>query len=113
MPPDCIARWRIENNLLDLIFIFFNTFLTKIYPIARLIEQAGGLQGRCIGFHSKFISVQNCIKVCGPRRKRLAAISFKRCIDYARMYPPGFTVYITLGLSSLNGHYNSEKEDSC
>jgi hypothetical protein len=32
-----------------------------------------------------------------PRRKRLAAISFKRCIDLARMYPPGFAVYIALG----------------
>lgn len=32
-----------------------------------------------------------------PRRKRLAAISFKRCIDPARMYPPGFAVYIALG----------------
>ena len=31
-----------------------------------------------------------------PRRKRLAAISFKRCIDPARMYPPGFAVYIAL-----------------
>lgn len=35
-----------------------------------------------------------------PRRKRLAAFSFKRCIDPARMYPPGVAVYIALCIMS-------------
>ena len=39
---------------------------------------------------------------------RLAAISFKRCIDCAWMYPPGYAVYIKLGFTmTLQAHIHA------
>jgi hypothetical protein len=70
-------------------------------PLVHLIKQADGLQGRGIGFYGKFMPVQkHNIWVCKPRHKRLAANLSERCIDCARMYPPGFAVYITLGATN-------------
>ena len=67
--------------------------------LLQLIQQAGGLQNRTGGFHDKFIPVRNLNAwSCESRCNRVAAISFKRCVDCARMYPTGFAVYTTLDL---------------
>ncbi len=59
----------------------------------------GGPQRRSAGFHEKFIPARkNSLWPTKPCCKRFAAISTTRCIDWARMYQPGFAVYIALGL---------------
>jgi hypothetical protein len=54
--PDGLARnWPYEES-----FLGFQAIVHRVNPLAHLIEQAGGLQGRSTGFHGKFIPVQNC-----------------------------------------------------
>ena len=74
--------------------------MPTLQALPQLIQQAGGLQNRSGGLHGKFIHVRNrSAWNCVSRCNQVAAISFTRCIDCARMYPPGFAVYITLGVS--------------
>ena len=61
---------------------------------------SGGLQRRRTGFHEKFRPARkNSLWPSKPCCKRFAAISTTRCIDWARMYPPSFAVYIALGIT--------------
>ena len=86
------------NVVKNVIFNDVEAIVHILNPLAHLIKQADGLQGRGTGFHGNLISVQkHSVWICKPRRKRLAANSSERFIDCARMYPPGFAVYITLG----------------
>ena len=88
-----------KTNSIEVIFLGFEAIVHIPNPLAHVNEQAGGLQGRSTGFHGKFIPLQNHrIWSCEPRCQRLEVISFKRCIDCARMYQPGFAVYMTLEL---------------
>jgi hypothetical protein len=92
---------NIKKHPIDIRFLGIEAIVAMMSAPPSLIEQAGGLQGRGTGFHGKFIlGYLFGIRASKPVCKRLAAISSKRCIDCARMYPPGFAVYITLGLAT-------------
>jgi hypothetical protein len=47
-----------KTNLIEVILLGFEAIVHILNPLAHLIEQAGGLQGRRTGFHGKFLSVQ-------------------------------------------------------
>jgi hypothetical protein len=48
-----------KKNPIEIFLLFFEDIVNILNPLAHLIEQEGGLQGRGTGFHGKSISVQN------------------------------------------------------